>query len=340
MDLLNQLNFFLLSLDINWVDIVVLVLIVVYAMEGYALGFLRSMLDLVSFISSFVLGVVFYPSASNFLTNTFSIPKVFANAVGFFLVALTAELVLSFLLIKFVSKLHPYVLLNSKLKNLKNFNNVLGVMPGILSAVVLLTFILTMITVLPVSPQLKQAILSSKTGSVLVYNSQGFEDRLNKIFGQAVSDALTFITVEPKSEESLRLNFKTKSLSVDREAGKEMLELLNTERDRVGLNRLIFDERLANSGRKHCRDMLERGYFSHYTPEGLSPFDRMAQDDVTFTYAGENLALAPSTRLAHDGLMRSPGHRENILSPNFGRVGIGVIDGGIYGKMFCQEFTD
>jgi uncharacterized protein YkwD len=38
--------------------------------------------------------------------------------------------------------------------------------------------------------------------------------------------------------------------------------------------------------------------------------------------------------------MNSPGHKANILSISFGKVGIGVIDGGIYGEMFCQEFTN
>ena len=86
--------------------------------------------------------------------------------------------------------------------------------------------------------------------------------------------------------------------------------------------------------------MFARGYFSHYTPEGLSPFDRMAQTDVSYTYAGENLALAPNVTVAMQGLMQSPGHRANILFPNFGKLGVGVIDGGIYGQMYCQEFTD
>ncbi len=66
----------------------------------------------------------------------------------------------------------------------------------------------------------------------------------------------------------------------------------------------------------------------------------MDADSITYGYAGENLALAPSTELAMQGLMNSPGHRKNILSPNFTKVGIGVMDGGIYGKMFTQEFTD
>ena len=65
---------------------------------------------------------------------------------------------------------------------------------------------------------------------------------------------------------------------------------------------------------------------------------RDARDQLSA--AGENLALAPTTEFAHEGLMNSPGHRANILNGQFRRVGIGVLDGGIYGKMFVQEFTD
>ena len=45
----------------------------------------------------------------------------------------------------------------------------------------------------------------------------------------------------------------------------------------------------------------------------------------------ENLALAQTVEIAHSGLMKSKGHRENILNSKFNRVGIGIMDGGIYG---------
>ena len=54
--------------------------------------------------------------------------------------------------------------------------------------------------------------------------------------------------------------------------------------------------------------------------------------------AGENLAGAPTVERAHSGLMNSPGHRANILNPNFTHVGIGIVDGGPYGKMYTQTF--
>jgi uncharacterized protein YkwD len=91
--------------------------------------------------------------------------------------------------------------------------------------------------------------------------------------------------------------------------------------------------------RGHSIDMLQRGYFAHETPEGRTPFDRMRDGGVRFTVAGENLALAPTVTLAHQGLMGSPGHRANILRPEFTRVGIGaaVADGR---RMFTQNFAN
>lgn len=59
------------------------------------------------------------------------------------------------------------------------------------------------------------------------------------------------------------------------------------------------------------------------------------------TESPEKIWLFPPTVIvAHNGLMNSEGHRANILSPEFSRVGIGVIDNGIYGKIFVQIFTD
>ncbi len=71
-----------------------------------------------------------------------------------------------------------------------------------------------------------------------------------------------------------------------------------------------------------------------------SPADRLDKQSIPYLIMGENLAYAPTESIAHTGLMNSPGHRANILSPEFGQVGLGVIDAGIYGKMFVQEFTN
>jgi uncharacterized protein YkwD len=66
----------------------------------------------------------------------------------------------------------------------------------------------------------------------------------------------------------------------------------------------------------------------------------MTDGNVSFWLAGENIALAPSYELAEIGFMNSPKHRDNILDPKYGRIGIGIIDLGIYGKMVTQNFAN
>lgn len=340
---LDQIQAFLHFLVIpfvnfNFIDLAIIVIIAFYALEGYALGFIRGFADFISFVASFIFALTFYDIFGELLVTYFDIPKGFGNAIGFFAAAFICEIALTVFL---RSVILPFVL--DRVKGFdypKKIEKIAGIFPGVFSAIVLLAFVLTMVVALPLSPFMKNSVASSKLGEPLVSNIQGFDKELNEVFGGAVNDALTFLTVEPKSDELVQLNFSTSKTSIDRNSEMEMLNLLNIERKKAGLDPVEEDQSLRDLARLHCTDMLDRGYFSHYTPEGKSPFDRMAELDIEYKFAGENLALAPSTKLAMRGLMNSAGHRENILSKNFGTIGIGVIDGGIYGEMFCQEFTD
>jgi len=325
-------------LGLNFIDIAIIIVILIYAFEGYAVGFIRGIADFISFIASFLFAISFYGIFAIFLADYLNIPKGFSNAIGFFLAAFICEI---FLTIIFRNVILPFIYSHTKKIDFpKSLGHIAGVAPGIMSAVVLLAFVFTMIVALPLSPYLKNSVFESKLGEPLVSSIQGFDEQVNKVFGGAVNDALTFLTVEPKSDASLKLNFSTTKFETDIDSEEKMLVLVNNERKKVGAPALEGDSALTEVARSHCRDMFTRGYFSHYTPDGKSPFDRMSEGDVEFQYAGENLALAPNTSLAMKGLMNSPGHKANILSKNFGKVGIGVIDGGIYGEMFCQEFTD
>jgi uncharacterized protein YkwD len=137
-------------------------------------------------------------------------------------------------------------------------------------------------------------------------------------------------------------------LEVDPEAERAVFDLMNQARVDAGLDPLAWDDQLRDVGRRHSLDMYVRGYLAHETPECrregpdaegcTDPFDRMRAGGVSYDVAGENLALAPSPEQAHDGLMRSPGHRRNILNPDFTTGGIGVYRGP-HGLMVTQLFT-
>lgn len=106
---------------------------------------------------------------------------------------------------------------------------------------------------------------------------------------------------------------------------QRMLAMVNQERRERGLRELRWDGRLAALARAHSRDMLARNYFAHEDPDGKTAADRAAKAGIRYTFLGENLAFAKTLSQAHRGLMKSPGHRENILRTEFRRVGIGVI---------------
>ena len=335
-NLLNIIN--VPAINFNFIDIAIVAIIIIYALEGYAIGFTRGLLDFISFIFSFLFALSFYGVFGSFLSEYLHIPVGFSNAIGFFLAAFISEVILAILLRYSILPLIEGQ--KKKKKYPEEVGKIAGIVPGVLSAVVLLAFILTMIVALPISPYLKSAVTKSRLGSPLVLGIQGFDEQINNVFGGAVNDALTFLTIEPRSEESITLNFSTNKYILDRPSEITMIELVNRERDLVGERALVEDEALTQLARSHCKDMFEKGYFSHYTPDGSSPFDRMNEAGISYRFAGENLALAPDVTLAMKGLMNSPGHRANILSQDFNKVGIGVIDGGVYGEMFCQEFSD
>ncbi len=117
-----------------------------------------------------------------------------------------------------------------------------------------------------------------------------------------------------------------------------MLNLVNQERTRAGLSPLEMDASLVKLARLKAQDMINKGYFGHNSPTYGSPFEMMKTYGVKYSYAGENLAGAPSVSSAHKNLMNSSGHRANILNSNYTKVGIGVVSGGPYGKMFVQMF--
>lgn len=119
---------------------------------------------------------------------------------------------------------------------------------------------------------------------------------------------------------------------------QQMLNLVNQEREKQGLPALKADPELTKVARVKAKDMIDNNYFDHNSPTYGSPFDMLKQFGVEYKTAGENLAGNSSVDGAHTSLMNSQGHRENILKSDYTNVGIGVVDGGQYGKMFVQLF--
>lgn len=317
----------------NWVDLVIILVIAVFAIEGLKRGFLVQVFDIGGFFISLVAALIFYSEVASLLVKFFNLPKIAANPVSFLIIWLVIEALfftlLSGIFRKILSKFQANVL-----------NQYFGFVPAAINSLLFMAFLLTFTVSLPIKPEIKRDVFGSKIGSYLVDKASVFEKPINSIFGPIAKQSLTFLTVKPEEKGSIPLEFTQSKLTIDVQSEQKMFELLNQERVKHDIGPLVWDEKLAQVGRSHSKDMFEHGYFSHYSPEGKDVGDRLTEAGISYTYAGENLALAPDIIRAHDGLMNSPGHKRNILDPGFNKIGIGAIDGGIYGKMFTQVFTD
>ncbi|KKS97867.1 MAG: hypothetical protein UV73_C0004G0009 [Candidatus Gottesmanbacteria bacterium GW2011_GWA2_43_14] len=334
------------DINANWIDLLILGVMLFYLASGWSRGFLLGILDLAGFILSFIAALKYNAAFGSLIIRYFSVSRGIANAIGFFiagiLTEMTASLISGFAVNKFYSKGKKWSEDKEKFILLLKTDKILGFIPALGEAIIFTAFILTLLVSLPINGKVKKEITASRFGGQLVKHTQGVERQLKGVFGEAVNETLTFLTINPSpdSEESVDLGFTYKTGQPDAAAEKSMITLINLERQKMELSLLEESVPLRELAREYAGDMFEKGYFSHYNKEGESPFDRMENAGITFLAAGENLALAPNVALAHQGLMNSPGHRANILSPDFGKVGIGAIDGGIYGLLFVQEFTD
>lgn len=323
----------------NWVDLAIVGIFTFYIIEGLRRGFIEQSLELLGFFVTLIITFVSYKSFADWLAANAGLEGFAAKPVAFLILWVIFQIIYS-LLLQFV-----YPTIPARLRQATS-NRYAGIIPAVLKGYIFVSVVLTLFLAFTIPAKLKAAIDDSAIGSRFVAQSGNVQQYLSNLLGQDIKDTLTFLTVPPQSEEIIKpdervtLKFTVEDGVVDKEAEQKMFLLLNQERKKNGLPELKWNEKAAVVARKHSQDMFAKGYFSHENLEGLSPFDRMEAGGVSFRTAGENLAYAATVDLAHNGLMRSPGHRANILEVDFGTVGIGVVDGGIYGKMFTQNFTN
>jgi uncharacterized protein YkwD len=120
----------------------------------------------------------------------------------------------------------------------------------------------------------------------------------------------------------------------------EMLNYINDTRRRYGLVELVLSEDLNTLAQIHSDDMVNNNYFSHTDLNGNTSEDRRKILGIS-TPVAENMAKEVSIIFAHEGLVRSGGHRKNILEKEWTRVGIGITktknDGGYL--IVTEEFS-
>ncbi len=317
----------------NYIDVLLVVVVLLSMLSGWNKGFILGLIELLSLAAGLILTFMSYHYLATLLNNFFPVLGVWTLPAAFIITLILIRTLISALVGLFLKSVP--VSTHSNLIN-KSFGLSTGLLSGIIYAIIISALLLAT----PLFEGLSGKARESQIVSKLTPTAEWIESKFAPVFDEAVKRTITKLTVEPGSEESIKMPFKVTDPKVRVDLEEEMLILVNEERAKEGLAALKADSEMKVVARKHSVDMFARQYFSHVTPDKVDPFERMRREKVRFLTAGENLAYAQTLPTAHRGLMNSPGHRANILSKAFGRVGIGIMDGGMYGLMITQNFRN
>lgn len=114
---------------------------------------------------------------------------------------------------------------------------------------------------------------------------------------------------------------------------EDLIDLTNQKRQDNGLAQLEINPNLTSAAMQKAADMINKDYWAHTSPEGRTPWTFFKEVDYQYLYAGENLArdfLDPQSVI--NAWMKSPTHRDNILSRRYQDVGIVVVHDTFQGQ--------
>ncbi len=112
-----------------------------------------------------------------------------------------------------------------------------------------------------------------------------------------------------------------------------LIDSTNEERVSSGISFLKENAKLDEAAYLKASDMIEKDYFSHQSPEGISPWYWFNKVGYNYKFAGENLAIGfLDSKEVHQAWMASPSHQKNLLNPNYQETGIAVLKGDFQGN--------
>lgn len=129
-----------------------------------------------------------------------------------------------------------------------------------------------------------------------------------------------------------QLNDKVLGIATDITTTK-LFDLTNAEREKKGVPKLTYNDKLANAAVKKANDMFYENYWAHYSPNGKTPWEFIIAEGYKYEFAGEN--LAKDFMFSGDVInawMESPSHRENLLKSEYSEVGFGIVNGTLEGE--------
>lgn len=110
-------------------------------------------------------------------------------------------------------------------------------------------------------------------------------------------------------------------------------DMANSDRGTSSLPALTVNPLLEKAAQEKADDMLAKGYFAHYSPDGSAPWHWISKVGYQYVYAGENLAIDFSDSSAvEQAWLNSPTHRANIMNPHYTEMGVAIASGNYEGR--------
>ena len=120
---------------------------------------------------------------------------------------------------------------------------------------------------------------------------------------------------------------------IDMVSPEAIVDLTNQNREEFGIGGLEKNDLLTLAAQLKAFDMAEKGYFSHTSPEGITPWYWFNLVGYGYSHAGENLAVNFTDSYDIDkAWMESPTHKKNIINAKFDEIGVGTAVGEYKGK--------
>jgi uncharacterized protein YkwD len=321
------------NMPFNWVDWLSLAIVLFSLLEGWRLGFVHLISSFLAYAAAAYLSMRFYSPVGVWITQLFGISRSWTDVLGFVIIIIFSLIVFTSFFIFLTEKLIRRILFTIA-------DRICGVIIAICNAFIILFFLFVAVSAMPDAVKIKEGVSDSWIAPKILAFTDKFGNANVQTLKNTIAKNIRFITIDPNSSQSVVLPVSVERWSLFESAvdASSMLARINAERKNVGAQDLILDKELSKIAVSYSRDMFERRYFSHTSPDGKSLKDRLKEARIAYMKAAENLAYAPDIALAHKGLMNSLEHRVNILEPLFTRVGIGVIDSGSSGIIGTQIF--
>ncbi len=320
------------------VDLVIVGLVVVAAISGWRLGSIGALIDAFGLIAAIGFSARFSTQLTTIAGQTIPISPALLRPVATLAIILVGYIAAG-MIARAVAEISEAIVSPNTFAG--TMSSLIGAVIGGLKVSILMGFVLQIGTpMLPTDSNLYHQIDRSRLSESVISLSQ----RVQPIIRNSIEPIFSGeARVDPNAEfdGGQRLPIpEPVPLFASPEAEERMLELINEERRQAGLPALVMSPLAREVAQQHSNEMFRYGYLSHTNKEGKSPAERLREAGISFTSASENVAFAPSVDSAFNALLDNTNQRRNILSDQFRRIGIGIYDGGLWGIMVTQDFTD